>query len=212
MIPIDCDLDQYSFDLPPLHIAQYPTDRRDQSKLLRLSLPQGSLLTHHLFEELPSLLPDNCALIVNNTKVIPSRLKGARTSGGAVEATLIEQQSPGVWKALVKRAKRLKTGEVLSFGQGNLEAIALGRGPDGSWLLEFEHPDTLMDRLERYAYMPLPPYIHRAENSESTSTFDHDRYQTCFAQKLGAVAAPTAGLHFTPAVMEALQKKRDSLD
>lgn len=164
-------------------------------------------LTHCRFFEIVKILPENAALVINNTKVFPARLLGNRSTGGRIEALLLKEHSPGKWEALLKRAKRIKPGECLFFGEGNIKAVARERLQEGEWLLEFENHTHLLEKLTQHALSPLPPYIQRREDGLAAQKTDQERYQTCYAKKTGAVAAPTAGLHFTPEILEILRQK-----
>ena len=201
----DWQLSAYDFELPSDRIAQHPTPTRDESRLLLLPL-QGSVCTHHRFSEIVRLLPDNACLILNNTRVIPARLLGRRPSGAQIEALLLEEQELGKWSALVRKAKRIREGEWLAFGE-TLNATAIQRQKDGSWILQFENPSTFRQRLEQEGLPPLPPYIRRTNERSDTLAEDRQRYQTVFAQEAGAVAAPTAGLHFTPEILAQLRQR-----
>ncbi|MBF0287909.1 MAG: tRNA preQ1(34) S-adenosylmethionine ribosyltransferase-isomerase QueA [SAR324 cluster bacterium] len=205
-LPPDWNLDSYFFELPSCLVAQNPSTKRDHSRMMLLS-QQTTGIEHHSFYEIVDCLPDNAALVINNTKVLPSRLLGVRQTGGKIEALLLQEKKSGQWEARVKRAKRIKAGEVLSFCNDSIRAVALERLKDGNWLLEFENHETLMGKLEQFALAPIPPYIDRSAASEVDHGQDRERYQTCYAQQAGAVAAPTAGLHFTVNILEQLQKR-----
>jgi S-adenosylmethionine:tRNA ribosyltransferase-isomerase len=207
------DLD---YHLPPAHIAQRPLDRRDSSRLLALSRSAGSL-EDQLFTHLPDLLRGEELLVLNNTRVIPARLFGRRAGVHAqpparstrrehltamVEVFLTRQLDPQTWEALVRPGRKMQTGERVLFGEGELEAEVISRGELGLRTLRFVSRDTraVPELLERLGHVPLPPYIHRPD--EQT---DRERYQTVFAKHPGAIAAPTAGLHFTPEILDKLQ-------
>ena len=144
-------------------------------------------------------------LVFNNTRVIPARLIGERPDGRPLEALLVEAVPPGRWQAVVRKARRLRPGDVVHFAAGTLAARCVERTPEGYWLLEFEHPETFRERLERAGLTPLPPYLRRAERSAEQERRDRETYQTVYASRPGAVAAPTAGLHFTPALLARLE-------
>lgn len=205
-LPSEWDAHTYRFELPPEAIAQFPAQKRDHSRMMLLSL-QTTEIKHYHFYDIVDLLPANTALVVNNTKVLPVRLLGVRATGGQTEALLVTEKRLGVWVAMIKRAKRIKLGERLSFCDGRIEATTLERLDNGQWVLEFDDPTTLMERLSQFALPPLPPYIERSHASEENHIEDRKRYQTCYAQNPGAVAAPTAGLHFTPEVLQRLEQK-----
>ena len=163
--------------------------------------------SHYRFDEIIDLLPDDTVLVLNNTKVLPTKLLGKRSTGAALEALLTREIEKGRWEALIKKAKKIKSGEILFFGK-TLKAKAIERLDDGSWVLSFEKPTQLSETLEREGYAPLPPYISRKNADELTSLSDKERYQTVYAKKQGAVAAPTAGLHFTNGILEKLCERK----
>ena len=187
--------------VPPSLIAQHPLSQRDDSRLM-LSSRQGTEIGHHRFNELPGLLPRAALLVLNNSRVIPARLTGRLPGGRAIEVLLVDELASGRWSAMVKGARHIKPGMRLNFAQGALAAEALTRHADGRWELAFDDPHTMRQRLEVHGLAPLPPYIRR-ENGDSGAG-DRAAYQTCYARHDGAIAAPTAGLHFTPRVFDAL--------
>jgi S-adenosylmethionine:tRNA ribosyltransferase-isomerase len=202
----------YHYDLPPERVAQRPADRRDASRLLVVD-PAGPPLGDHGFADLPQLLPAGAVLVVNDTSVIPARLRARKPSGGAVELFLLEPADPavpdGAWVALARSSKPLRAGAELALidraGEpaGPVARIASPRRDDGTVLVDLastagDPPLALLDRL---GDVPLPPYIERAAGADSE---DRERYQTVYARDPGAVAAPTAGLHFTPDLLAAL--------
>lgn len=191
-------LSDFDFSLPPELIAQHPAVRRDASRLLHVR-PDGSLADRRL-RDLPDLLRAGDLLVLNDTRVIPARLQGRR-GDATVEITLHQYQEDG-WEAFAKRSKRLKSGDMLVFGE-DFHAEILARHADGRVVLRFNDPDQLFAKLQQYGQMPLPPYIKR----DAKQAEDDERYQTVYAQKEGAVAAPTAGLHFTEALLDALDRK-----
>jgi len=196
----DWKLSSYDYKLPQSLIAQHPAPKRDQSRMLFLERKSGKISTHN-FTEIVSLLPESSCLVINNTKVLPARIPGKRQSGGKIEALLIEENNNGDWSAIVRKAGRIKQGERLEFCDGKLLAKAKERLEEGEWLLEFEEAERLKERLEDVGLPPLPPYIERRNASDLQNTKDRERYQTCFATEPGAIAAPTAGLHFTPEIL-----------
>jgi S-adenosylmethionine:tRNA ribosyltransferase-isomerase len=164
-------------------------------------------ISNRNFTEIVSLLPESSCLVINNTKVLPARLPGKRQTGGKIEALLIEENNKGDWSAIVRKAGRIKQGERLEFCDGKLLAKAKERLEEGKWLLEFEETERLKERLEDVGLPPLPPYIERRQASDLQNTKDRERYQTCFATELGAIAAPTAGLHFTPEILTEIRNR-----
>jgi len=200
MPPHDWKLSSYDYKLPQSLIAQHPAPKRDQSRMLFLERKSGKISNRN-FTEIVSLLPESSCLVINNTKVLPARIPGKRQSGGKIEALLIEENNNGDWSAIVRKAGRIKQGERLEFCDGKLLAKAKERLEGGEWLLEFEETERLKERLEDVGLPPLPPYIERRNASDLQNTKDRERYQTCFATEPGAIAAPTAGLHFTPEIL-----------
>ena len=191
-------VDQFDFTFPRELIADRPIEPRDAARLLVVA---RGVEDRHI-GELPRLLRAGDVLVVNDTRVVPVRLQ-ARRGAAAIEVTLHRDLGGGLWRAFAKGARRLKPGDELSFGNG-FAAGVMRKEPDGDVVLRFaQEGNALRALLERYGQMPLPPYIHRAKSGDP-----HDRqdYQTIFAARDGAVAAPTAGLHFTPALIAALRQ------
>jgi S-adenosylmethionine:tRNA ribosyltransferase-isomerase len=211
-------LDDLDYNVLPDQIAQRPLDRRDSSRLLQLSRSEGSL-EDRLFVHLPDLLRGDELIVLNNTRVIPARLFGRRAGvhaqppsrstrqehlTGEVEVFLTRQLDAQKWEALVRPGRKMQTGERVLFGEGELEAEVISRGELGLRTLRFVSRDTrgVSEHLERLGHIPLPPYIHRPDEES-----DHERYQTVFAKQPGAIAAPTAGLHFTPEILEKIHAR-----
>ena len=204
----------FDYELPDALIARHPAARRDQSRLLVMPR-QGELHLDHLhFTDLPSLLREGDLLVVNDSRVIPARLMARRAgSGGIVEILLLEEREPLVWLAMVRPGKKVMVGERLIISPRELEAEVLAFGQQGERLLRFDISLPWHDALEKYGHTPLPPYILKARqhdegNKELEQPDDRERYQTIYAGAQGAsVAAPTAGLHFTPEVLEQCAKR-----
>jgi S-adenosylmethionine:tRNA ribosyltransferase-isomerase len=211
-------LDDFDYCLPPAQIAQRPLDRRDASRLLELSRSKD-ILYDRLFTDFPDLLRGDELLVLNNTRVIPARLFGRRAGvhaqppsrttrrehlTGKVEVFLTRKLDPQTWEALVRPGRKMQTGERVLFGEGELEAEVISRGELGLRTLRFASRDTnsVPENLERLGHVPLPPYIHRTDEGS-----DRERYQTVFAKQPGAIAAPTAGLHFTPEILEKIRAR-----
>lgn len=189
-------VDLFDFALPPDRIALRPAKPRDSARLL---LVAGASLTDHVVRDLPTLLRPGDVLVFNDTRVIPAQLEGMR-GAARIGATLHKREGPRAWRAFVRNAKRLRDGDRIDFGAG-VAAVASGREADGSFLLSFEGEQPVEALLERAGRMPLPPYIAGRRQADARDRAD---YQTMFARADGAVAAPTAALHFTPALMAAL--------
>ncbi len=192
-------VDLFDYHLPPDRIAQYPAEQRDASRLLELRRGTGEL-RHRRFSEIAELLHAGDVLVLNDTRVIPARLKGRRERGGGeVELLLLEPMGGVRWRALARPARRMQEAVVAEFGDGRLRATVLAVEEDGVRLVELDHEGALLPLLDEIGRPPLPPYIRREAEPE-----DRERYQTIYAHEPGAVAAPTAGLHFTEQVLDAL--------
>jgi len=189
-------VDLFDFDLPTDRIALRPASPRDAARLLHVR--GGELFDHHM-RDLAVLLRRGDMLVFNDTKVIPARLEGTR-GAARIGATLHKREGPRAWRAFIGNARRLREGDRVDFGAG-VAALATERGEDGSFLLTFEGEEPVEALLERAGTMPLPPYIAGRREADAR---DRDDYQTMFAREEGAVAAPTAALHFTPGLMAAL--------
>ncbi len=190
-------VDLFDFNLPPERIALRPVTPRDAARMLCVS-GDGTLDDRHV-RELPQLLRKGDCLIFNDTRVIPAQLEGRR-GDARIGATLHKRIGLRRWQAFIRNAKRLRVGETVDFGE-KVTAIAEARHEDGSFTLSFEGDEPVEVLLERAGTMPLPPYI---AGKRPTDAQDRNDYQTMFAQKDGAVAAPTASLHFTPELMAAI--------
>ena len=189
----------FDFDLPAARIALRPARPRDSARLL---LVEGSDISDHQVLELPDLLRAGDVLVFNDTKVIPAQLEGTRGEA-SIGATLHRREGPREWQAFLRNAKRARVGDSIDFGEG-VHASVVEKSDDGSALLCFHGEDPVELLLERAGRMPLPPYIaSRREIDEA----DREDYQTMFAREEGAVAAPTAALHFTPELLQALDAR-----
>ena len=190
----------FYFDLPKELIAQEPCEPRDAARLLCLGRAIGEL-RHAVFRDLPGLLQPGDLLVVNNSKVLPARLIGHKEGTGAVcELLLLRQVKGDVWECLAKPGKRLHAGTRIIFGDGTLTAVVRDTMEDGNKHAEFFYDTpTLYEKLDAFGKMPLPPYIQKQLDDQS-------QYQTVYAKELGSAAAPTAGLHFTPELLERIQQ------
>ena len=201
-------LKDFDFQLPESLIAQKPLNIRDQSKLMVIDRKSGSI-KHEMFSRIPHLIPTQSLMVFNNTKVIPSKLNGHQIKNGRpVEILLIRETSDGAqWEALIKDLKKVRIGTEMGFGNGELKAILTGRHENKA-ILKLIYDGNLDNVLNRIGQMPLPPYIRRKANEDNgLSGQDKKKYQTIFASLPGAIAAPTAGLHFTPRIIKSLNKK-----
>jgi len=193
-------IDDFDFDLPPERIAQVPAAERDAARLLHVT---GQALADRRVRDLPELLQPGDLLVYNDTKVIPARLFGHRGEV-AVEVLLHKQMGVDTWRAFARPAKRLRPGDVVRFADG-FEAAVVERVPDGEVILRFSAGGAdLWEALARFGEVPLPPYIKRPDHPTDE---DRLRYQTVYARAEGSVAAPTAGLHFTPELLAALDAR-----
>lgn len=189
-------VDDFDFELPAEAIALRPASPRDSARML---LAEGDRLSDRNVRDLPAALRPGDLLVFNDTRVIPAQLEGRRGEA-KIGATLHKREGPRRWRAFIRNAKRLRDGESIDFGN-RVTATATDRGEDGSFALDFHGDEPVELLLERAGRMPLPPYIAARRPTDAQ---DADDYQTMFAREEGAVAAPTAALHFTPELMAAL--------
>jgi len=191
----------YTFDLPPELIAQVPAPTRDASRLLHLR-SDGSVSDAHI-TDLIELLPADAILVVNDTRVIPARVYGQKASGGKVELLFLEPEpsfGPGAWRCLARARRPLKAGQHVEVPGASIELLTAREGEEGSVVVRV--PGDVYALLDRIGHIPLPRYVQRDDTQA-----DRERYQTIFARHPGAVAAPTAGLHVTPAIADALRAR-----
>ena len=192
-------VDLFDFHLPEERIAQTPLKNREESRLMVLDKETGET-THEVFKNITSYLKKGDCLVLNDTKVLPARLFGLKEDTGAkVEMLLLKQEENDVWEVLVKPAKRVKVGTVVTFGDGQLKATCVKELDHGGRIVEFSYEGIFYEVLDELGSMPLPPYIK--EQLE-----EKDRYQTVFAKERGSAAAPTAGLHFTERLLEEIRE------
>ena len=192
-------VDDFDFDLPSERIALRPARPRDSARLL---LVDGGEIADRSVRDLPQLLRRGDVLVFNDTKVIPAQLEGTR-GGASIGATLHKREGPREWWAFLRNARRARVGDTIDFGAG-VSASVVDKAGDGSALLRFAGEEPVELLLERAGRMPLPPYI---ASKRAVDAADADDYQTMFARRKGAVAAPTAALHFTPALIAALDAR-----
>jgi len=197
-------VESFTYHLPKDLIAQEPCKTRDKCRLLVFSRLSGGI-EHRLFSDLPSYLLKGDLLVVNNTRVVHARLKGRKVpSGGKVEVLLLERRPRGAWSCLVRPARRLRAGTEILFAGGRVKGTLLERNGGDVHLIEFTPPELSWGDLSDIGEIPLPPYIRRQGGVTPEDAFF---YQTVYATREGAVAAPTAGLHFTRALFEDLAKR-----
>ncbi len=201
-------ISDFDFALPEELIAQHPPEQRDAARMLVLDRARASWHDER-FAGLPSHVGAGDVLVINNTRVFPARLVGRRVpSGGKVELFLIEEREPLVWEALARPARRLQAGALVVFGDRRLRAEILATRDDGRRTVRFKCEGDFHALLEETGRTPLPPYIKRdAPEDKGRPNEDRERYQTIYATNRGAIAAPTAGLHFTPQVLEAVRAR-----
>jgi S-adenosylmethionine:tRNA ribosyltransferase-isomerase len=193
-------ISDFDYELPPELIAQHPLGKRDASRMLVVDRSTGEW-HDHAFGEFPSFIRKDDVIVLNNTRVFPARLIGNRQpSGGRVELFLIRELEGGTWEALSRPARRLQPGAEVIIGGGQLRATVIEALEDGHRIVKLESKEPLEIAIERFGQIPLPPYIKR--DAGESANEDRERYQTVFARERGAIAAPTAGLHFTPEVIE----------
>lgn len=193
---------EFDYDLSPDLIAQYPTERREYSRLMIVHRSDG-FISHTTFVHLPEFLQPSDVLVINDTKVIPARLHGVKqATGGKVEVFLLRQVQQAVWEVLI--GGKVTPGMVIEFGDGELTGTVREKGANGKGIVEFAPQENLKAKLYTLGSVPLPPYIKRPEG---VLPADHTRYQTVYATYEGAVAAPTAGLHFSEDLLTRIRKQ-----
>ena len=193
-------VEDFNYDLPEGLIAQTPLKKRDESRLMVLDKKTGDI-EHKHFKDIISYLEAGDTLVLNDTKVLPARLYGEKEdTGAAIEVLLLKNTEGDTWECLVKPARRIKEGTVVSFGNGKLKATCVFVGEEGIRHFTFFYQGIFLEVLEELGTMPLPPYIHEQLKDQS-------RYQTVYAREIGSAAAPTAGLHFTKELLKKIEDK-----
>ena len=197
---------EFDYELPEELIAQTPAQKREMSKMLVLG--KNGNIEHKHFFDIVDYLTDNDVLILNNTKVIPARLYGHKEETGAkIEIFLLKQKENKQWEVLIKPSKRVKEGTAVNVSDELSATVLKPLEDDGKWLVQLHYEGDIYGVLSQVGNVPLPPYIERKMTSEELKKLDYDRYQTVYAKHEGSVAAPTAGLHFTPEILEKLKAK-----
>ena len=187
----------FNFDLPEELIAQTPLEKRDNSRLLHLKKETGELEHGHFYDIKKYLKPGDC-LVLNDSRVLPARLIGARPTGGSVELVLLRDLGDGCWECLSRPGRKTKPGQDIVFGDGELTATVQSVVEGGNRIVKFNYNGVFLEVLERLGKMPLPPYIKEELK-------DSERYQTVYSRELGSAAAPTAGLHFTKELLKEIE-------
>ena len=192
-------LEEFDYELPEELIAQVPISKRDESRLMVLNR-ENKTIEHKTFKDIIDFLKPGDCLVRNNTKVIPARLYGKKETGANVEFVLLKQLEGDIWESIVRPGNKLKPGSNVEFGDGLLKATILDIMEGGTRKVKFEYEGIFNEILDKIGLMPLPPYIHE-------SLKEKERYQTVYAKYNGSAAAPTAGLHFTPELLQQIEQK-----
>ncbi|EKU49978.1 tRNA preQ1(34) S-adenosylmethionine ribosyltransferase-isomerase QueA [Staphylococcus massiliensis] len=194
------NIEEFNYDLPESLIAQTPLKNRDESRLLHLNRHTGDV-SHHTFKDIISFLKAGDTLVLNDTRVMPARLFGLKEDTLAkIEMLMLTQIEGDDWEVLIKPAKRIKVGQKVSFGEGKIIAECIEEQAQGGRIMRLSYEGILQERLDELGEMPLPPYIKERLD-------ERERYQTVYAKEVGSAAAPTAGLHFTTPLLEAIKAK-----
>lgn len=202
-------LSDYDYNLPEELIAQLPSDKRENARMMVLD-KQAKTIEHKHFYDIVDYIDDDCILVLNNTKVLPARLYGVKEETGAkIEVFLLKSLSENghLWDVLIKPSKRVKEGTVVKISDDLSVRVKARKEDAGEWVVELLCDGNVMDVLHKNGHIPLPPYIERKIADEDLNKLDFERYQTVYAKDEGSVAAPTAGLHFTTEILEKLQTK-----
>lgn len=197
-------LEEFNYELPENLIAQVPAQKRDMSRMLVLDR-LNKTLEHKHFCDITNYLTENDLLILNNTKVIPARLYAKKDTGALIEIFLVREIEKDIWISLIKPSKRVKPGMILEVSEEL--SVEIIEKDDDKWKIHLLYKGNIFEILDKVGNIPLPPYIERKMTNEEYKSLDFDRYQTVYAQKEGAVAAPTAGLHFTKEILQKLEEQ-----
>jgi S-adenosylmethionine:tRNA ribosyltransferase-isomerase len=193
--------DDLNFELPPDLIAQTPTEKRGESRLLHYQR-ETRVMDHRMFGELPGLLRRGDLLVFNDARVIPARFVLRKETGGLVDGLFLSEESPGQWRVMLRNAGAAKK---LLFEETTIAATILRQEAGGEYVIEVADPRPALEILNAIGRMPLPPYIHRSRQHDDRDSVDRERYQTVYSKQPGAIAAPTAGLHFTETILRELE-------
>jgi S-adenosylmethionine:tRNA ribosyltransferase-isomerase len=197
-------IEEFDYSLPKELIAQHPEEERASSRLLVMGR-DGTSIQHRYFRDIGEYLRAGDVLVLNNTRVLPARISASKPTGGRVDILMVEEISDTKWSCLVNGLKRSIHEQQLTIGSISVTV----RRREETWEIEFPNRQNVMESMEAYGRMPLPPYIRRGENGIGSSDFD--RYQTVYATRLGSIAAPTAGLHFSSGLLQDLQERGVSI-
>ena len=197
---------EFDYTLPEELIAQRPTDKRENSRMMVLGV-EDKTISHKHFFDIVDLLDENHILILNNTKVIPARLYGYKDTGAKIEVFLLKEKPNQEWEVLIKPSKRVKEGTLIKVADELSVEVLKPLPDDGKWLVKMIYEGDILEILHKVGNIPLPPYIERKMTNEELKKLDFERYQTVYAKDEGSVAAPTAGLHFTQDILKKLAGK-----
>ena len=198
-------ISEYDYELPKDLIAQLPSQKRDECRMMVLDRADKSIVHRH-FYDITDYFDENDVLVLNNTKVIPARLFGKKSTGANIEVFLLKQIGDKTWEVLIKPSKRIKEEMIIEISP-ELYVKVLTRQNEGKWLVELHYDGSFYEILDKVGNIPLPPYIERSMTDKQLASLDYDRYQTVYACREGSVAAPTAGLHFTDEILDKLKAK-----
>lgn len=199
-------LSEFDYQLPEELIAQKPVEKRDNSRMMVLNR-NDKIIEHKHFFDITDYLDDNHVLILNNTKVIPARLYGFKSTGAKIEIFLLKEHENKEWEVLIKPSKRVTDGTIIKISDDLSCEIVKKLEDDGKWLIKMSYDGEILNILHNVGNIPLPPYIERKMADDELKKLDFERYQTVYAKNEGSVAAPTAGLHFTNEILEKLKNK-----
>lgn len=196
---------EFDYELPKELIAQTPSDKRENSRMMVLNRREESI-EHKHFYDIVDYFGENDVIVLNNTRVIPARLYGHKETGALLEVFLLKQIAGKTWQVLLNPSKRVKEDMIIKISD-ELSLKVLTREDQGKWLVEMFYNGNFYEILDRVGKIPLPPYIERSMTDDQLKNLDYERYQTVYAQRRGSVAAPTAGLHFTSDILKKLENK-----
>lgn len=196
---------EFDYELPKELIAQTPSDKRENSRMMVLNRREESI-EHKHFYDIVDYFGENDVIVLNNTRVIPARLFGHKETGALLEVFLLKQIAGKTWQVLLNPSKRVKEDMIIKISD-ELSLKVLTREDQGKWLVEMFYNGNFYEILDRVGKIPLPPYIERSMTDDQLKNLDYERYQTVYAQRRGSVAAPTAGLHFTSDILKKLENK-----
>lgn len=199
-------LSEFDYELPEGLIAQRPTEKRPDSRMMVLDRKYHQILHKH-FYDIVDLINNDCVLILNDTKVIPARLYGYKDTGARIEVFLLKEGTNKEWEVLIRPSKRVKDGTVIKISDELSVQVIRPLEDDGKWLVKMLYEGDILEILHRVGNIPLPPYIERKMTDDDLKKLDFERYQTVYAKDEGSVAAPTAGLHFTQEILQKLKNK-----